>query len=113
MALSRSVTGAPLRAESPAASTMLEPEPAPVVVDGVAFDHLIPSRLDCRTCHEAAPVPVLGFDELGLGPDQLAALAADGVLAGAPPGPPAEIDAATALERDVRRGGFSRRLLRR
>ena len=45
---------------------LAEPVPAPVTVDGEAFDHLIPSRFDCRTCHEAAPVPVLGYAELAL-----------------------------------------------
>jgi len=30
--------------------------------------HTIPARLECRECHESAPVFVLGFDALQLGP---------------------------------------------
>jgi hypothetical protein len=80
---------------------MVEPEPVAVTVDGVALDHLIPSRLDCRTCHESAATAVLGFDELGLGADQLRALRDAGVLVGEVPADPAEIVGSSDLEREV------------
>jgi mono/diheme cytochrome c family protein len=32
--------------------------------------HAIPSRLDCRACHEGSPVRVLGFSALQLSPDR-------------------------------------------
>jgi hypothetical protein len=35
--------------------------------DGEDFDHVIPNRLDCRTCHEAHPDGVIGADALQLG----------------------------------------------
>jgi hypothetical protein len=38
----------------------------PAEVGGAEFDHQIPSRLECRSCHESAPSPVLGFDALRL-----------------------------------------------
>jgi len=34
--------------------------------DGNKFEHQIPSLLECRSCHESAPSPVLGFDDLRL-----------------------------------------------
>lgn len=73
----------------------------PVQVDGEVFEHVVPARLDCRKCHESQPVPVLGFDELGLNapldsdpvpasgnaPTQLQHLLEAGVLSPAPSGP--------------------------
>lgn len=32
--------------------------------------HAIPSRFDCRACHDGRPVPVLGFSALQLSPDR-------------------------------------------
>jgi mono/diheme cytochrome c family protein len=32
--------------------------------------HAIPSRYDCKVCHEGRPVPVLGFTALQLSPDR-------------------------------------------
>jgi hypothetical protein len=32
--------------------------------------HRIPSRFDCRACHDGRPVPVLGFSALQLSPDR-------------------------------------------
>ncbi|HSD65863.1 MAG TPA: hypothetical protein VLF95_04135, partial [Vicinamibacteria bacterium] len=32
--------------------------------------HVVPSRYDCRVCHEGRPVPVLGFNALQLSPDR-------------------------------------------
>ena len=52
--------------------------------------HTIPGRLDCRTCHESAPSPVLGFSELQLADDGLAALDERG-LRSQVGGPPARI----------------------
>jgi hypothetical protein len=34
--------------------------------DGKKLMHEIPSRFDCRSCHESNPTPVIGFDELRL-----------------------------------------------
>jgi hypothetical protein len=34
----------------------------PVSVDGDAFEHEVPSRRECRECHESAPAVVLGFN---------------------------------------------------
>jgi hypothetical protein len=42
-----------------------------IAVRGAAGSrYIIPSRDDCRACHEAAPVPVLGFSALQLSPDR-------------------------------------------
>jgi hypothetical protein len=35
-----------------------------VNVAGERFDHKIPTELDCKTCHEAAPTRVLGYTKL-------------------------------------------------
>lgn len=75
----------------------------PVELEGERFDHVVPTRLDCRKCHESQVVPVLGFDELGLNapldpvssesassestPTQLEALLQAGLLSQAPPSP--------------------------
>jgi hypothetical protein len=62
-------------------------EPLPVTVttpDGM-LTHTIPSRLDCRRCHESTPGNVLGFSALQLVPDgQVDALVAANVVAEAP-----------------------------
>ena len=63
--------------------------------------HAIPSRYDCRACHDGRPVPVLGFSVLQLSPDRdpraphaekpapgdvdLRVLAERGLLRGLPP----------------------------
>jgi hypothetical protein len=63
--------------------------------------HAIPSRYDCRACHDGRPVPVLGFSALQLSPDRdpraphaekagpddvdLRVLAERGLLRGLPP----------------------------
>lgn len=39
-----------------------------LIRDGV--HHAIPSRIDCRACHEGGSVPVLGFSALQLSPDR-------------------------------------------
>lgn len=78
----------------------------------------IPAENDCRACHEAAPVPVLGFSALQLSPDRdpaaphanafsgadLRTLAARGLLRNLPPSVlahPPRIAAATARERSA------------
>lgn len=43
--------------------------------EGNVFEHLIPSRLDCRTCHESSPLQLLGVTSLQLASDDGAALA--------------------------------------
>lgn len=52
-----------------------------------AFVHRIPNRLDCRTCHESAASPVLGFAELQLDDDTLEGLEEAGLRA-SPTAPP-------------------------
>ncbi len=37
-----------------------------VTVDGDTFEHEIPSRLQCRMCHESQEPRIIGFDELRL-----------------------------------------------
>jgi hypothetical protein len=77
-------------------------------VDGETFTHVIPSRRDCRTCHEGQPGIVIGFDELRLNAPlssgattQLADLGRDGVLVPAPPEAAESIAAPDDLTRDV------------
>ncbi len=43
-----------------------EPE-VPVSVDGASFEHVVPNRLGCRTCHEAHADGVIGLDTRQLG----------------------------------------------
>lgn len=44
-----------------------KPQPVAVLADdGTPFEHLIPSRLECRQCHESAASPILGLNELQL-----------------------------------------------
>jgi hypothetical protein len=62
--------------------------------------HEIPSRFDCRACHESNPTVVIGFDELRLA-SELDALAAREVFAHAPPAEPEHIEHADARTRDV------------
>jgi hypothetical protein len=40
-----------------------------VELEGETFEHAIPSRRQCRACHESSPSPVLGLDPLQLGHD--------------------------------------------
>ena len=68
--------------------------PVQVEYEGETFEHVVPARLDCRTCHESQPVRVIGFDELRLnsplvagGPSQLTSLYARGVLSELPDDP--------------------------
>jgi len=68
--------------------------------DGQPFTHRVPSRLDCRTCHESAAVPVLGFSELQLDDAMLAALDADDLRTTIPE-LPERIDHADPATRDV------------
>jgi hypothetical protein len=56
-------------------------------VDIAEGTHTIPSRIDCRTCHESAPVPALGFSELQLGDATLALLDDRGLRTQANPTP--------------------------
>lgn len=61
----------------------------PVEHDGESFEHVVPSKLDCRKCHESEPNTVLGFREIQLGPSgapesELTRLAARGVFGSEP-----------------------------
>jgi hypothetical protein len=74
--------------------------------DAVKFKHEIPSRFDCRSCHESNETVVIGFDELRLsgsasGESQLAALAAKGVFKQPIPSEPDRVSDADATTRTV------------
>lgn len=90
--------------------------PALDVPDAPGGRYAVPSRADCLTCHEGAPVPVLGFSALQLSPDRdpqaphatagadtdLRTLAATGRLRGLPASlleQPPRIAATSAAER--------------
>jgi hypothetical protein len=64
--------------------------------DGVR--HAIPSRYDCRACHEGRPVPVLGFTVLQLSPDR------DENAPHAEPARPGDVDLRWLVERGLVRG---------
>jgi hypothetical protein len=83
-------------------------DPFPLDVEGPdgPFTHHVPTRLECRSCHESAIGEVLGFDRVQLsGPrapgerDQLPALVAAGVLSH--DSVPAPIEDPDADRRDV------------
>src|SRR5690606_8184397 len=44
--------------------TLDEPTPVQLTLDESDFDHIIPSRGQCRTCHEAGARRVLGYTPL-------------------------------------------------
>jgi glucose/arabinose dehydrogenase len=76
--------------------------------DGTVSRHTIPSRFDCRSCHESQDTSIIGFDELRLnGPregqteSQLDALAALGIFEEALPSDPDRVVHADALTADV------------
>jgi mono/diheme cytochrome c family protein len=71
--------------------------------DGIR--HAIPSRLDCRACHEAGPVRVLGVTALQLSPDR------DPNAPHAETPPPGAVDLASLVSRGLLRG-FPARLTR-
>jgi hypothetical protein len=60
--------------------------------------HAIPSRTDCRACHEAGPVHVLGVTALQLSPDR------DSNAPHAETPPPGAVDLTTLVERHLVRG---------
>lgn len=73
--------------------------PVDVHTESGTHTHTIPSRLNCRSCHESQTSTVLGFSPLQLG-EQLEHLAEQGVFAGeVRPTPP--IFAENELERRV------------
>lgn len=77
------------------------PEPRPVLDDeGEVFDHSIPSRLECRQCHESSESPLLGLNELSLAAsgslDELS-----GVLGPPPAAPYASLAEHGPLTREV------------
>ena len=67
-----------------------------LIRDGV--HHSIPSRIDCRACHEAGAAPVLGFSALQLSPER------DPNAPHAEPLPPGAVDLRTLVERGLLRG---------
>jgi hypothetical protein len=67
-----------------------------LIRDGVR--HGIPSRADCRACHEAGPVRLLGVSALQLSPDR------DPNALHTEPPPPAAIDLTTLVSRGLLRG---------
>jgi hypothetical protein len=74
--------------------------------DGNKLAHEIPSRFDCRTCHESNLTPVIGFDELRLntsdaGGSQLAQLEAAGLFAHPLPAQPESVAHSDELTRQV------------
>ena len=64
--------------------------------DGIR--HAIPSRADCRACHEAGPARLLGVSALQLSPDR------DPNATHAEPPPPDAIDLTTLVSRGLLRG---------
>jgi hypothetical protein len=60
--------------------------------------HAIPSRLDCRACHDGRPVPVLGFTALQLSPDR------DPLAPHAEKPRPGDVDLRGLVERGLVRG---------
>jgi hypothetical protein len=81
--------------------------PVSVEIDGERFEHEIPSRLQCRACHESQEVRVIGFDELRLNhalegekETQLEALFERHVLSALPEDPPS-IESDDPLKREV------------
>jgi hypothetical protein len=78
--------------------------PVPVEFEGETFEHVVPSRLDCRKCHEADTATVIGFRELQLGraeSNQLERLAALEVFSEPPPAEPERIVAGDAVTEAV------------
>lgn len=67
--------------------------------------HEIPSRFDCKSCHEHNETVIIGFDELRLngpaGSTQLQQLAQREVFSQAPPADPAQVRDADARTREV------------
>ena len=89
--------------------TMEQPVVVPLEPEDEGGDsHTIPSRADCRACHESNRTPVIGFDELGLGgplagskAPQLQALHGAGVFDEAPPESPRRVRHEDALTQRV------------
>ncbi len=81
--------------EAPLAPEMGIKQSVPIR-DGIR--HAIPSRLDCRACHQAGPVRVLGVTALQLSPDR------DPNAPHAETPPPGAIDLATLVARGLLRG---------
>jgi hypothetical protein len=60
--------------------------------------YVFPSELDCRSCHEGRPTPILGFSALQLSPDRDA-----GAVHGEQPGP-GSLDLGMLVDRHLIRG---------
>lgn len=83
------------------------PVSVPITLGDERFEHVVPSRLQCRSCHESAPGVVLGFDELrlavappGESETPLEDMHGRGVLSELPPDPE-RLTAADDLTRSV------------
>lgn len=79
---------------------VLAPERGAVVADPDAPGgrYAVPSRNDCRACHEGPDVPVLGFTALQLSPDR------DPLALHAEPKGPGQADLASLVARGLLRG---------
>jgi hypothetical protein len=82
--------------------------PKEVTVDGEKFNHRVPSKADCGTCHLSNVVPIIGFDELrlngkleGRAKTQLQEAADAGMFTMPVPATPDEITAADATTKAV------------
>lgn len=71
-----------------------------VAADGTALTHEVPSRFQCRQCHESTPGNVLGFDEVQLHA-VLGDLDARGLFSVPPPADPDEVVGPDPVTRDV------------
>ena len=85
----------------------IAPVPVSIRFGEERFEHLVPSKLQCRSCHESSDGVVLGFDELrlnaprtGESETQLERLHRRGVLSHLP-GDPEEIATEDELTRSV------------
>jgi hypothetical protein len=82
--------------------------PVPVVLDGASFEHEVPTKLQCRMCHESELGTVIGFRGIQLGAvpaaggqSELARLASLGVFTDEPGSEPEHIQHDEPVTREV------------
>ena len=87
-----------------------ERTPTPVTIAGRSHTHQIPSRADCKKCHETNDTMIIGFDEVRLngaeandGSNLLQAFSEAGLFQGSLPSPPAQITDSDPLVQRVKR----------